>query len=338
MLDDSIYNSNYEQNEKPNPLEAIKSTFGKIGIAPIAIAVLAVIIVIIITSLPKPGSLTIHVTPFDDTSGVADAIVTVLIENSKKPLEEATDSTGAAEFKNLPSDKDLTIEVDAGSEYKLTSVSEKLENSENKEVTIQVPRAIPAVFKQTSITGSISETCVKPVKLEVENKGEDAIELSLSGTGDLTHVKTETQVIGSQSSVEFIALIDASKTGKKKGSQIKGAIRIKGTNTKTDLDFKVDESVKIDVSPSSLNCAVGKNCQQIVTVKNTGSTTLENYAVELSESLTSTVQKSDFDSLQKIPPNGESKFGVTMNPTANIIGIITITGDCYSKKIDVKTT
>ena len=334
MTEDQYTDSEF--TDKPNPMESAKGIIQKIGIAPIALIIIAILIYVAFTALPKSGNLTIHAIPYDDTAGISDAVVTVLVDGARNPYTQDTDASGYAEFKNIPTGKELSIEIDAGSEYKIASTSEKLENGETKDVTIQVSKQIPATFKQPTITGSITETCVKPVNVEIENKGEDAIEITLAGSGDLQDVKTEPQVIGAGQSATITAQIDASKTGKKKNAQIKGDIRIKGTDTHATVTFKVDESPKIEVTPTSISCSIGKVCQQIVTIKNTGTSSIDNYQVLLSESITSSVQKQDFDTVNSIPPGAETKFGITINAVTDTIGVISINADCYSKKLDVK--
>src|SRR3989338_3076350 len=126
MDENEEFNSEMISEEKQSPVEKLNEAVKKIGLMPIAIRLIIIIAFLAINSLPKQAVLNVKVTAFDETSGISDALVNLYVGSSSKPRIETTDESGYVTFNNVPSGADLTIEVDAGSDYKITTASETI--------------------------------------------------------------------------------------------------------------------------------------------------------------------------------------------------------------------
>ena len=194
----------------------------------------------------------------------------------------------------------------------------------------------------STLTGAVSETCVKEASITVTNTGSNSIDAIFVGADNLQNaVSSIPLTILPGSSENVTVFIDVSKSGKKKGQVLTGEMRIKGMNKKVSLNLQVGEPPDVSVSPDSLLCAANRPlCQQIVTIENNGATTLNNLKVEPSSTVESVLENNDvvrYYSTNSIAPGGEAKFGVGLiGASSPTIGVITVKADCFTRQIDVQ--
>ncbi len=317
----------------------------KIGLAKIMLFVIVLGVAWWFVSLPKPGNLLVTVTELDGTQRIAGALVSLQWPDGRiigDAFTTITDSSGVASFTNAPTEKELSIVIDGIGEYASTRVDTKLASAESRSEEAQLPKNMRVSLSPATITGSVSETCVKTSAITVTNNGESEVEAVFVGDGSLqTAVTTEPTTVFPGTSENVSVFIDVSKTNKRKGERLTGEIRLKGTKKNTRLNFQVGEAPRVDVNPSSLSCPISRGeCQQIVTIKNNGDSSLNNLRISVSPSIASILQDGDVERFypsDSIPPGEEAKFGARIIASSTAIGVISVTADCFSRQIDVQT-
>ncbi|MDP3741760.1 MAG: carboxypeptidase-like regulatory domain-containing protein [Candidatus Micrarchaeota archaeon] len=325
-------------------LEPLTDAVKKIGLAKIILAVILIAVSLWFINLPKPGALYITVSELDASQPVEGALISLQWPDGQligDTFTSITDSSGRVTFTNVPTQRSVTIVVEATGQFDSAFEDISLQSGEEKGQTIKLAKTLDITLAPTSLSGTVSETCVKEAQLTVTNNGNSDVDAIFVGDGTLQNaVSSETQTISPGLSENVTVLLDVSKSGRKKGQALTGEMRIKGTNKKVNLNLQVGESPSIEVSPSSITCPAGRPlCLQVVTVKNNGDSTLNNLKVEPAATITSVLENSDVERYyitNSIPPNSEAKFGVRITPSTPTIGVITITADCYSRQIDVE--
>ncbi|MBI4406681.1 hypothetical protein HY571_02090 [Candidatus Micrarchaeota archaeon] len=317
----------------------------KIGLARIILFIIVLGVAWWFVSLPKPGNLLVTVTELDGTQRVAGALVSLQWPDGRiigDAFTTVTDSSGVASFTNVPTEKELAIVIEGIGEYSSTHIETRLASGQSRSEEAQLPKNIRATLSPGSIAGSVSETCVKQSLVTITNNGEGELQGIFIGEGSLqTAVSSEPTTIFPGTSENVSVFIDVSKTNKRKGERLTGEIRLKGTRKSTRLNFQVGEAPRVDVNPASLSCQLNRGeCQQIVTIKNSGDSSLSNLRISVSPSIVSILQDGDverFYTSDSIAPGAEAKFGVRIIAASTAIGVISVTADCFSRQIDVQT-
>ncbi len=325
-------------------LEPLVEAVKKIGLAKIILAVILIALAMWFISLPKPGALSITVSELDGTQPIEGALVSLQWPDGQligDAFTSVTDSSGLVSFTNVPTQRNIMVSVEATGQFDLSVQDITLQSGEGKTQVVKLAKTSKLTLSPASLTGAVSEACVKEASVIVTNNGDSNIDAVFVGDGALQNaVSSDAKTVTGGSSQNLTVLLDVSKSGKKKGQVLTGEMRVKGTNKKINLNLQVSEPPKIDVSPSSITCPAGRTlCAQIVTVKNNGDTTLTGLKIQAASTITSVLENSDVERYyltDSIPPGGEAKFGVRITPSTPTIGVITITADCYSRQIDVQ--
>ncbi len=329
----------------------IGESIHKIGIAKIILLLLIAAAVFWYVNLPKNGSVSILITELDSDKRVSGAIVSIEDSNGQilqstgtDSYQSLTDDTGRVSFANVPANRALTISIDtsaATGNYEPTSdLDIQLESEENLDQIVRLEKRTKLSLSPELISSQVTPTCVKQQSITVKNDGDDLEEVELVGSGGLQNAFTFTPVTVAPGSSENTTLtIDMTKANA--SSTVNGKIRIKGTNKGVTVRFTTIPAFQVVVSPSSLNCAAGKNvCPSIVTIQNNGKSSLTNLKVEPSESIVGAIDGGEIEkyyTADDVPPDAEAKFGVKLVSTTQAIGVITIKGDCFSKQVNVQT-
>ncbi len=321
--------------------EAIK----RIGIARIILAIIIIGIAWWFYSLPKPGELYISVKELDSTSAIEGVTVSLTWQDGQllgDNFAYTTDSTGVVSFQNVPTERELIIETDASStglNYEVNRQRVTLKSGEAKQVEVQLAKSTNLAFSPNKLTGSVSEKCVRETTITVTNNGGDPTDVQFTGTGALADAVSSNAInVFPGSSENATVFIDVSKTGKRKGDDLNGGLRARGTSRSVIVELDVSEPPRVTLEPESLRCPAGReSCQFIVSVKNTGGTTLYNLKAEPTPDIEQFVAIQPYYSTNAVAPGEEAKFGVTITPSSPAIGVITVKADCFSKQIDVQT-
>lgn len=326
-------------------LKPLTDSVNRIGLAKIILFVIIIAVGWWFITLPKPGTLFITVTELDGTQPIEGALVSLQWPDGNllgDAFSTITDSSGVASFTNVPSGRDLTIVVEGTGEFESARSNVILASEESKSEVVKLPHIGDVRLSPSTLTGAVSETCIKEARITVTNNGANPVEAVFVGSGALeTAISSIPITVLPGSSENASVFIDVAKTGKKKAQVLTGEIRLKGMNKKVNVNLQVGEAPKIDVSPASLSCAAGRpSCQQIVTIANNGASTLNNLKVEPSATVATVLENSDVEryyTTDSISPGGEAKFGTTIiSTTAPIIGVVTVKADCFIKQIDVQ--
>ncbi len=338
-----------EENQLSEKLPFLKPVFEtvkKIGLAKIILLAIVVVSVWWFYNLPKPGALFVTVTELDSNQQIAGTLVSLEWPDGNllgDAFTQVTDETGVASFTNVPTQRELVINTDPGQgNFAPTRVEVKLENGGSKSEKISIARTATGIeLAPLTLTGTVSETCVKQSIVTITNNGQDSLEAALIGSGALqTVISSQPTTILPGSSENLSIYIDVSKTGKKKGESLTGELRLKGMNKKVSLNLKIVEPPKVEITPSSLLCPAGKQlCQQIVTIKNSGANTLNNLVVEPSAEIASVLENGDvvrYYNTDVISAGGKANFGVSITPSSPVIGVITVKADCFEEQITVQ--
>ncbi len=332
-------------------LKAIQTGIKKIGIVKIALLIVLLLVVGWFLNLPKSGSLNLTVSELDGTNKVEGVYVTLKWPDGQElgdAFSGSTDAKGEVSFTNVPTERDLNIELDASQavgRFESSSESVKLKSGQTQTKKIYLAKDLKLTLAQSTITGTASESCIKDATATVSNGGDSDAQVTFIGEGDLANAITTSSsqliTVSPGASENATISIDVSKTGKKKTQTITGDARIKGTQQTIGITLAVTEAPKITITPDSLTCSgVNAVCPKIITIKNTGQTTLTNLKIELSQGLDEAIDSGHIDTYfttNSIAPDGEAKFGVKLLSSTPKIGVITVKADCFLKQINVQT-
>ncbi len=325
-------------------LEPISEAVKKIGLAKILLAIILVALALWFFSLPKPANLLVTVSELDANQPIEGALVSLQWQDGQligDAFTSVTDGSGVVSFSNVPSARSLTIVVEGTGKYDSSRVDTTLQSGEGRSEPVKLAKTSNVNLSPNSLTGAVSETCVKETTVTISNQGDSNIDAIFVGDGVLQNaVSSEPKTVFGGSTENATVLLDVSKTRKREGETLTGSIRLKGLNKKININLVVSGPPKVDVTPSSITCPANRPlCLQVVTVKNNGDTTLNNLKVEPASTITAVLENGDVERYYQsdsIPPGGEAKFGVRITPSTPTIGVITIRADCFSRQIDVQ--
>lgn len=318
----------------------------KIGLAKIILFIIVIAIGFWFVNLPKPGTLFVKVSALDANQPIEGALISLQWPDGNllgDAFTTITDSSGLASFTNVPTEKDIVISIEGTGEFRSNSVETKLSSGASKNEDVFLARSVSVTLEPRTLSGSVSETCIKEAKITVTNTGDSNLDAIFIGAGGLKDaISSEPVTVYPGSSENVTIYIDVSKTRKRKGETVNGQARLKTTDKAVTFNLQVSEPPKIDVTPSTLSCASSRPvCAQIVTVKNTGTSTLSNLQIEPSASVVNVLENGDVEryyTTDTIAPGEEKKFGTRLIGTsAATIGVITVRADCFVRQIDVQT-
>ncbi|MBI5036114.1 hypothetical protein HZC09_02110 [Candidatus Micrarchaeota archaeon] len=322
------------QSKFSSMLEPVKK-FG-IGKLLFLLMILAVAAWFFILS-PKPGTVLVEVSETD--GGPLDGILVFLsISGEKNPKEDVTSSDGTVVFKNVPSDRELSIDVETPDGYespridsfKLKSKSETKLVTLSKKSSIEVSQVQPSVYLGTGCSTSV------PVK--VDNKGAEAAQVQFVGEGDLAGRVEGTATIPPLT----FDNIPVNVTAWYEKKDMSGNIRVKGTGNSVKLTVSVGEPVEADVSPSSIsdNVKPGEQLKTLITVSNRGR---EGELRDLGVKVTGDIEQytdASFTDIAPLKPEEEKILTVVINVPSvgegKLVGVIMISTSCKTYPVPVE--
>ncbi len=335
-MDDEI-----EESKAQEIVSTASAKLKSIGIAKIAVLVLIIIAAGWYFSQPQPGNLTITVNTIDDSTPVQDAIVSLTAANGEviNGFTAITASDGVVSFARVPAGQ-MTIEVSAPG-FEVERMPATLTSGSSDNVEVKVARDVSLTLSPASIRGTATETCVKETQVMVSNEGGDAVETSFIGSGELANaVSSNTVTVSPGDSQNVTLTIDVSRSGVNRGDTLSGDARVRGTKKKVSINLRIAEALRVDVQPSSIICPADRQCQQIVTVTNRGTSSLENLKIEPTPDLARVLEDGEvqrFYSSTSVAPGSEAKFAVRIDSTrGQAIGVISVKADCFEKQVDVR--
>jgi hypothetical protein len=334
----------------PSPAEKLKGVAKPLGdlvkrVGPKRIGLLGLLLVVAYLYffvLPRPGTLTVRVLQLDVGTPIPGAEVTVSGEGGGT-VSGSTEDNGEAVLRNVPTGQSLSVSVDVGGRYGPAVSTVELESGGERTLTVNVP-----LRKKLEIVGTVpsvvlSPRCTKAFNLEVKNNGEESedVEFVADGLTSPLEIRSERKSVppGGTEVVSF-TLVTNEAAPKSRAS---GRARIKFTNTGVSLSFPIDEAPKVEVSPSDVSCSQ-PSCSQVVTLKNSGRSTVSDVMVTTrgSESLLSRLRFEGIEPplvVRELPPGAEAKFALVIENTdvGTFTGFADIEATCFSKSISVKS-
>ncbi|MBI5228895.1 hypothetical protein HY991_02205 [Candidatus Micrarchaeota archaeon] len=305
------------------------------------------ILVIILLSLvwyfflyPKPATLTVALVE-KDSGKALDGTVEILEDGETarncflffmcNNIESKMTEKGIAEFL-VPSEKDLTIVADVGSNYAGIPRTISLASGESKSETIEVPRNWDlAIENAPSIDVTVGAGCTKMLTVTVKNKGDASASVEFVGTGELERlIKTQPSPLGPKGESNFqVPVVALGSKGK-----VKGELRIKYTEVSIPVSLTTTDKPQLSViSPEggNIDCR-NPPCTNLVRIKNLGESEITELSVKVSDNLAELVKLISFDA-NSIPPGEELNFWVQIAPvTESTFGKLIVSHACPPKR------
>jgi hypothetical protein len=279
----------YNIGEEEGILEKAKAALAPVK--PYLIYIVAALVVIVAAYYffflaPKPGSVIVTVSELD--GGALDSAQVYFTDASGKSVgtTQLTTAGGTAVFDGLPTQTQMFISVEAGSGYNIASTPVLLTEGANT-IIVQVERKNGIEITATDIPQSFASACRDRFYLEVTNFGDDPFSAELVSEGDTDFsryfaVQGSSRVIGPNESANFSVFAELPDTsGSDSGVALSGAIRVKGTTKKVEIGGSVGKPLQLETSESEISYTPGSDKARRITVRNTGTVTLENFATRL---------------------------------------------------------
>jgi len=344
-----------EYAEKPSVLDNVReklSTFletatpivKKIGLLKISAAIAAILVILALVFLiPKPAFLTVSIRELDSGNPVAGAQVTLLDSNGAAIALEYSNEGGLAVFENLAPNPSLSVEVDAGSDFRKAFESVSLEPGAQASLTIQLERNLDADLNAKTIPQTTPASCPQKFYFEVTNNGVNAIEVEIVGDKDFKNLKSEKTLVdaGSKKEIEATIVFPLSETLSSKT----GVARIKYTRKSVSITTQLVPPFDLRVSPESIEASVkpGETLKRIVSFENSGKVgevKITNADVSLGGDVAAIAQ-ARFEDESPIKP-GEKNF-LTFSLTApdykgQLVGQLVVNTPCKTFRIPIQVT
>jgi len=194
-------------------------------------------------------------------------------------------SKGLLELENVPSG-DITIEVTPKEGYKGVSKRITLGSGEDKSLTVEVPLDLNLeMLSSMNLTAGIG--CSSNFNLEVRNVMNKAVNVSFIGEGDLADwIKVENAVVDAKKAKSFNVKIEipADYELENEFAEKTGAIRIKGSELKTDLSVVIVPGGSLEISSEELSLSgrQGEKLTERIGISNEGIGKIVDIKVDVS--------------------------------------------------------